>query len=243
MIIILSFGACLRLSLLQILKEHKNEVKYLQLTRNQKFIVSSLNEKTIRIWDFYEQNAGRCLERTRKKSETHRNVQMTSKYIVSGSGDCTVRVWNIKERRQERVLKGHEFAICCIKIAGKDNFFVTPSNDKTVLVWKIGEVVIRKQNALSKKNSLKVYGYDSGISNHIFMKKLINRVVPETAMIAAEIGPMKINFLLYYSFYDLADLLRKAQDLGAAMFRDNFNRSSLYYAIERQSWECFFFTI
>ncbi|CAG9318583.1 unnamed protein product [Blepharisma stoltei] len=223
--------------LVTVLKGHKNEVKCLQLTRDQKFIVSGSNDKTIRIWDFYDRRQIAVLKGHEKRV---RCIEITndSKYIVSGSDDCTVRVWNIKERRQERVLKGHELAICCIKIASNDKFFVTSSKDKTVRVWKIDEVVIRKQNALSKKNLLKVYGYDSGISNHIFMKKLINRVVPETAMIAAEIGPMKINLLHYYCFYDLADLLRKAQDLGAAMFRDNFNRSPLYYAIERQSREC-----
>ena len=62
-------------------------------------------------------------------------ISNDNNYIISGSWDNTIKVWNINTFKCIRTLKKHSDIVNCIAI--NDKYIVSGSDDKTIIIWNI----------------------------------------------------------------------------------------------------------
>ncbi|KAF9485945.1 hypothetical protein BDN70DRAFT_870420 [Pholiota conissans] len=102
------------------------------LSGNGKYLVSGLEDQTMRVWDA---STGEEL----KVLEGHGNYSVAfssdNKWIVSGSDDRTVRVWDASTGEELKVLEGHGDYVWSVAFSSDNTQIVSGSDDKTVRVW------------------------------------------------------------------------------------------------------------
>ncbi|ETO09730.1 hypothetical protein RFI_27647 [Reticulomyxa filosa] len=66
-----------------------------------------------------------------------------NQFICSGSSDETIRVWNINNNKKGQLLKGHFFAVYCVKFSpyhfhnNNRNVICSSSQDRTICFWDV----------------------------------------------------------------------------------------------------------
>ena len=101
-----------------------------------KYIVSGLDDKTVRIWDAATgQPIGAPLAGHTGSIESVA-VSPNGKYIVSGSADMKVRLWNATTGRPIGApLTGHKGSVDGVAVTPDSKYVVSGAFDKTVRVW------------------------------------------------------------------------------------------------------------
>jgi WD40 repeat protein len=114
-----------------------------------KFLVSSSDDETIRIWDADSGEHKKLLKGYPDNPEGHsgwvRSICFSpdGKWIASGSDDCTVKIWNFIDilkpngDRQPKplTLKEHKNLINSVSFNQNGKLLASASNDKTVKIW------------------------------------------------------------------------------------------------------------
>ncbi|KAF9471000.1 hypothetical protein BDN70DRAFT_939263, partial [Pholiota conissans] len=93
-------------------------VNTIALSSNGKYLVSGLDDGTVRVWD-----------------ASTVAFSSDNKRIVSGSADRTVRVWDASTGEELKVLQGHGNYVRSVAFSSDNKQIVSGSDDKTVRVW------------------------------------------------------------------------------------------------------------
>ncbi|KAF9471319.1 hypothetical protein BDN70DRAFT_977049 [Pholiota conissans] len=104
------------------------------LSSDGKYLVSGLEDGTVRVWDA---SMGEELKVLVGHSDHVWSVAFSSdnKWIVSGSEDKTVRVWDASTGDELKVLEGHRGSVRSVAFSSDNKRIVSGSADETVRVW------------------------------------------------------------------------------------------------------------
>ena len=106
------------------------------VTSDNKYIVSGLTDRTIRLWDIKDKRQ-ECVLQGHSDSVRRIAVTKDNKYIVSASFDKTVRIWNLQQKVQIAILNGHTDRVFGIAVTSDNKYIASGSGDKTVRLWNL----------------------------------------------------------------------------------------------------------
>lgn len=109
-------------------------VKGLTFHRTRPWILSSLHNGTIQLWDY---RMGTCLERFDEHDGPVRGIDFHSDQplFVSGGDDYKVKVWNYKLKRCLFTLLGHLDYIRTTTFHQENPWIISASDDQTIRIW------------------------------------------------------------------------------------------------------------
>jgi len=64
-------------------------------------------------------------------------VDFDSTHIISGSSDHTIKVWDTQTGDYLHTLRGHQYAVWCVKMLDKTDTMLSASYDSTIKYWNI----------------------------------------------------------------------------------------------------------
>ncbi|KAF9472699.1 hypothetical protein BDN70DRAFT_900343 [Pholiota conissans] len=104
------------------------------LSSDGKYLVSGLEDGTVRMWDA---STGEELKVLSRHSSSVWSVAFSSdnKRIVSGSDDRTVQVWDALTGEELKVLEGHHGTVWSVAFSSNNKWIVSGSTDQTVRMW------------------------------------------------------------------------------------------------------------
>ncbi|ETO20421.1 G-protein beta WD-40 repeats containing protein, partial [Reticulomyxa filosa] len=110
-------------------------VNSVQFSPDNTKIVSSFDDKTIRIWDIK-------LEREIKLLKGHSDGVNDSQFtpdgnkVLSCSEDNTIRLWDVQSGKELMIFKGHLNNVTKAQLSPDGNIVISSSNDQTIIVWE-----------------------------------------------------------------------------------------------------------
>ena len=118
----------------QTLISHTDIVDLVSWSPDGKYIASSSNDHTIKIWDTI---TGICIHSLTGHTSFIGSVVWSpnGKYIASGSQDKTVKVWDASTGTCIRTLRGHTNSINKISWSPDSNQLASSSLDPTIRIW------------------------------------------------------------------------------------------------------------
>ncbi|MBD2201204.1 protein kinase [Calothrix sp. FACHB-1219] len=117
------------------LSGHGNLVRSVAFSKNSPILISSSNDKTIRIWNLQTGKQQMMLNDTGMWIVAA--IAADGQTIVSGSNDNTIKIWHLNVNRPQRVLRGHFDLINSLVISPNGQLLVTGSRDKTIRIWQL----------------------------------------------------------------------------------------------------------
>lgn len=137
-------------------KAHDDYVRYIDVHPTKSFILTSGDDKTIKLWDWDREWT--CVQ----VFEGHEHYVMQAKFnpkdpnaIVSASLDRSVRVWSLTGKPTLE-LKGHDHGVNCVDFfegaADGKSYVVSGSDDCTVKVWDLAAGAVVKTLVGHTKN-------------------------------------------------------------------------------------------
>ena len=111
-----------------------NRVKGLSFHPRRPWILASLHNGVIQLWDY---RIGVLLDRYEEHDGPIRGVDFhrTQPLFVSGGDDYKIKVWNYKQRRCLFTLLGHLDYIRTVQFHHESPWVVSASDDQTIRVW------------------------------------------------------------------------------------------------------------
>ena len=111
-----------------------NRVKGLSFHPRRPWIVASLHNGVIQLWDY---RMGTLLDRFEEHEGPVRGVHfhIVQPLLVSGGDDYKIKVWNYKLRRCLFTLLGHLDYIRTVQFHHEYSWIVSSSDDQTVRIW------------------------------------------------------------------------------------------------------------
>ncbi|KAL6068390.1 Transducin family protein / WD-40 repeat family protein [Balamuthia mandrillaris] len=141
------------------LKQHTDEVWFLQFSHGGKFLASASRDKTAIIW-ILEEDTVRPLHilSGHEKSTWYLSWSPDDRLLLtSGLNDSTVRLWDVETGTLMHSFQKHTDAITACAWMPDGNFFVTGGLDRQVYVWNVqGEFVKSYDIASSEINDLAI---------------------------------------------------------------------------------------
>lgn len=139
-----------------LLEGHENEVKSVSWSVSGKYLASCSRDKTIWIWDVDEDNDFSCNNVIQGHTQDVKMVKWHPKedVLFSCSYDDLIKVWQFDENQDDWValnsLKGHGSTVWAINFSKDGRFFVSCSNDKSLIIWSIEKADYKNIKLLSK---------------------------------------------------------------------------------------------
>jgi WD40 repeat protein len=136
---------------------HKNWVRSLTFSPNEKFIASASDDQTVKIWDI---ESSQCVHTLEGHKERVWSVAFSpnGKLLASASEDKTIRIWDIENGKSIKILEEHTSWIRSVAFSPDGTILASGSNDKTVKLWSISDdkvVKISKIKDLQDPENLK----------------------------------------------------------------------------------------
>lgn len=124
---------CDSLEVQQTVKAHQGSVMSLQISKDDRFIVSASNDKTVGLCQVYEGQT----EQLEGHSDAVLCVCLMNEedLAISGSKDKTVRLWNLQTKSCERIFEGHTGVVGCLASTSDNKTIVSGSGDFTLKIW------------------------------------------------------------------------------------------------------------
>eukprot|EP01080_Neovahlkampfia_damariscottae_P004249 gene4249-7586_t len=154
---------------------HTGPVYGLSLSSDQKWLLSSSEDSTVRLWNL-ETKSNIVAYKGHQYPVWSVDFSNIDYLFASCSHDRTARIWSTDRVTPLRVLAGHLSDVDCVKFHPNSNYVATGSSDRTVRLWDInsGECVrifsghFASVHSLSFSNDGK-YLASGGADNDIFI--------------------------------------------------------------------------
>ncbi|XP_073412985.1 apoptotic protease-activating factor 1 isoform X1 [Dendrobates tinctorius] len=119
---------------LEHLKGHSRTVQHCQFTPDGKWLVSSSDDATIRVWDW---TSGKSFSLQGHKEAVRCFRILENVKLLSWSFDGTVRVWDLQSGCAEDEFPCHSGAILSCDVSSDSLKFSSTSADKTAKIWSL----------------------------------------------------------------------------------------------------------
>jgi len=125
-----------------ILHGHSGPVYSLTFSPENKFLLSSSEDSTVRLWSM-ETKTNLVCYKGHNYPVWDVDFSPLGYYFASASHDRTARIWSTEHIFPLRVLAGHLSDVDCVKFHPNCNYVATGSSDKSVRLWDVqkGECV------------------------------------------------------------------------------------------------------
>ncbi|CRG92956.1 WD-repeat protein, putative [Plasmodium gallinaceum] len=146
---------------IKILQGHKDEVWYVSVSANGKYIASSSKDKSIFLW-----KGTYPFNKVREWNDHIDGVSYiiwshNSKYLVSGSNDSNIIIWSPKSSKKKLSLNMHSGPITSICWSKDDSVIISSAFDKKIFCTKLSE-------DLKSFSILYVWSFSTRIQNFVF---------------------------------------------------------------------------
>lgn len=226
---------------------HKSCIKSIKLSNNGKLVVSSGNDKFIKVWNLksrkeifslFTSGTINCL-----------NFAASDKFVISAGSDGFTDIWNLYERRREFRVKACKNNVISAAFANNGNFFVTAGSDSLIKFWNLKESIEGLENfkIMSENDYYELKYTDFGsfkVSSHKKQMKSslvsIRNISNDQVVLAVkdEICKFNTDNKHCFVFYALQELIRLAgsDKLGDLLEKTNLNSEILGPASIRDSF-------
>ena len=113
---------------------HTDNVNQTKYTPDNNYVVSSSDDRTVRIWDLDSTNYIKKIE-GHSNQVNHVAYSQDGKIIVSASSDSTIRIWNGATGNCLRTLRGHAGYVNSVAFSPNGKNIVSASSDSTIRIW------------------------------------------------------------------------------------------------------------
>lgn len=153
-------------NIIKILDGHTKLVKSASFNHDSTLIVSTSDDRTMRIWDI---NTGECINIIKRLNLTNglrlASFNHDSKLILTTSDDNYIRLWDAVSGKCIKILNGHTLLVRSASFNHDSSLIVSSGVDATIRVWDTmtGNLIkIIRSNAVHSAFKIKSLSY-----NHI----------------------------------------------------------------------------
>ncbi|ETO30329.1 WD repeat-containing protein [Reticulomyxa filosa] len=120
----------------KVFQGHFNSVNSIKFSPDCTKIISTSNDKTIKIWDI---TSGHELQELKGHFDHVKNAIFSpdGNMVVSCSNDNTIRLWDVESCTEIRQLNGHTRHVRSVQFSPNGKIIVSGSLDKTVRLWSV----------------------------------------------------------------------------------------------------------
>ena len=119
-----------------LIQGHTGLVRCLRISVDNRYVVSSSDDTSVRIWDLHSKRQ-ECILNGHKCSVLSLAISKCNRYIVSGSWDSTIRLWSLPNRSEIGVMLGHKSSVVSLAITSDSKYIISGSSDYNIMVWSI----------------------------------------------------------------------------------------------------------
>jgi small GTP-binding protein len=166
------------ITLRKILSGHTASINQLKWSPNGRYLASSSNDKSIRIWDLTN---GKCVSVLEGHKLAVRSIAWSpdGDKIISGSDDANIYVWDVKTKKIIREIMDHTHAVLNVAWSLDGKRIASSSFDKTVRIWN------------SSFKRLSTFRLDGGFATTLLLSpdnKVLMAGISDGALIAWGLG-------------------------------------------------------
>ncbi|OMJ85875.1 hypothetical protein SteCoe_12717 [Stentor coeruleus] len=141
-----------------ILSGHKGQVTCFAFYKDNEYLLSGSNDKSIIKWELKTLNAS---HKFRGHDGWVTAIAVYQDFAASGSTDNTIIIWNLKYSRQEYAFNGHTGKITSVGFSEHGDFLVSGSFDNFIKVWNLKNKTLEYSISAHSKNISSVIFYKS----------------------------------------------------------------------------------
>ena len=124
---------CDSLEAQQTVKAHQGSVMALQVSKDDSFIISASNDKTVGLYQLHESQTVQLVGHT--DAVVCVSLMKGENLAISGSKDKTVRLWNLATKSCEKIFEGHAGVVGCLASTSDNETIVSGSGDFLLKIW------------------------------------------------------------------------------------------------------------
>ncbi len=117
---------------------HTAAVTCIEITNDNKFIVTGSRDKFIRVWDI---ETGKVIFLLKGHDDDINclTISEDNNYIVSGADDHKVKVWNLHSGKLVKSFDAHSASITSVAISHDNELIISGSKDFTIKGWNVNK--------------------------------------------------------------------------------------------------------
>lgn len=120
-----------------------NIVSCIALSPNESYLAIGSDLAPIHLWDLTTKNSLGFLG-FKEKIDKINSLVMTDFFLFSAGWDKTIRKWDLITRTLEKSYEGHEAPILCLEITKDQNYLLSGSEDRAIIIWDLYTDLKRK---------------------------------------------------------------------------------------------------
>ncbi|ETO16842.1 WD-40 repeat-containing protein [Reticulomyxa filosa] len=115
---------------------HIDYVKNVKFSSDGTKIISTSEDRTVRIWDVMSGNEIQLFDR-HQDEVNDAQFSPTGNMVVSCSKDKTIRLWEVKSGREIKKLQGHEASVTSAQFSPDEKNVISSSADNKIILWNV----------------------------------------------------------------------------------------------------------
>jgi WD40 repeat protein len=120
---------------------HNSWIRSIAVSPDEKFIVTSSNDKTLCLWNINRSlspitiDVPRCFRQEHQKEVLSVAFSPDGKYIASGSADKSIKIWDINGNVVKKIDSAHQDRVLSVAFSPDGKYIASASYDNTICVW------------------------------------------------------------------------------------------------------------